>query len=425
MYCGCRLIEQVDGLVRQEAVVYIPHGELVGRAHRPGGEPDAVVPFKRCAHTAQHLHRLLAVGLADLHRLEAPFERGILFDVPPVFLRRRRADYLHLAAAKSGLEDIRRVYRALGAARADDGVQLVYKEDDVPGAAHIAQHGLHALLKVTAVLCSSEHCRDIQRHYALVLELRRGLPLCNAHREPLGDGGLADARLPDEHGIVLAAAREDLYRAAYLLSSPDYGVKGSARGEVGQVAAILVEHTRVRAAYRAARRARLGLAAEIGVPEHGHNVGVDIVEVAAGLTQNGGGSAVALTQQAEQQVLGADVALLKAARLLRSSLHREFCPLRQPLARLCGTADAAATDDDSAQPFAVKPLRAQNTCAEAVLLRDYAEQQMLGADITVPKLARRCACVFDGKLRPLREFFVAFDMNYPLGAPFIIIDYHP
>ena len=425
MYCGCRLIEQVDGLVRQEAVVYIPHGELVGRAHRPGGEPDAVVPFKRCAHTAQHLHRLLAVGLADLHRLEAPFERGVLFDVPPVFLRRRRADYLHLAAAERGLEDVCRVYRALGAARADDRVQLVYKEDDVTRAAHIAQHGLHALLKIPAVLCPCEHRRDIQRHYALVFKLCRCLPLRNAHRQALRDGGLADARLPDEHRVILAAAREDLYRAAYLLRPPDDGVEGSACGEVGQVAAVLVEHARVRAAYRAARRARLRLAAEVGISEHGHDVGVDIIEVAAGLAQNGGGSAVALTQQTEQQVLGADVALLKAARLLRGALHRALCPFGQPLARLCWTADAAAAYDDAAQPLAVKPLRAQNARAEAVLLRDDAEQQMLGADIAVTQLTRRCACVFDGKLCPLREFFVAFDMNYPLGAPFIIIDYHP
>ena len=47
-------------------------------------------------------------------------------------------------------------------------------------------------------------------------------------------------------------------------------------GELREVAAVLVEHARIRAAYRAARRARLGLSAEIGVSEHCHNVGVDI-----------------------------------------------------------------------------------------------------------------------------------------------------
>ena len=124
-------------------------------------------------------------------------------------------------------------------------------------------------------------------------------------------------------------------------------------------------------------------------------------------------------------MLGADVALLETARLLCGALHSELCPLREPLARFCWTADAASADDYAAQPLTVEPLRAQYARAEAVLLRDYAEQQMLGADIAVPQFASRCACVFDGKLRPLREFFVAFDMNYPLGALFIIIDYHP
>ena len=47
-----------------------------------------------------------------------------------------------------------------------------------------------------------------------------------------------------------------------------------------------------------------------------------------------------------------------------------------------------------------------------------------GVGVQVDGHQQLCAAVF-GKLCPLREFFVAFDMNYPLGAPFIIIDYHP
>ncbi len=43
----------------------------------------------------------------------------------------------------------------------------------------------------------------------------------DALRQPLGDGGLADARLADQHRVVLLAAREDLDDALDLLLAAD------------------------------------------------------------------------------------------------------------------------------------------------------------------------------------------------------------
>src|SRR4028118_643055 len=40
---------------------------------------------------------------------------------------------------------------------------------------------------------------------------------------PLDDGGLADARLADEHGVVLGPAAKDAHGARYLLGPPHYG----------------------------------------------------------------------------------------------------------------------------------------------------------------------------------------------------------
>ena len=60
-------------------------------------------------------------------------------------------------------------------------------------------------------------------------------------REPLGDRGLADARLADQHRVVLRAAREDLDHATDLLVAADHGIELALLGGLGQVAAELRE----------------------------------------------------------------------------------------------------------------------------------------------------------------------------------------
>ena len=59
--------------------------------------------------------------------------------------------------------------------------------------------------------------------------------------QALDDGGLADARLADEHGVVLGAPREDLDDAADLLVAPDDRVELAGLGVRGQVAAVRLE----------------------------------------------------------------------------------------------------------------------------------------------------------------------------------------
>ena len=205
MHARCGLVHKVNGLIRQEAVIYIPHGELIGRRQRPVAYAYAVVLLQSAPQTVQHFQSLLSVRLGHVHGLETPLQRRVLLNVAAVFLRRRRADYLHLTAAKRGLEDVRGVDRALGAARADDGVQLVDEKDNVARALDVLQHGLHALLKIPAVLRPGQHRRDVQRHYALARKLRRCFAARHLHGKPLRHGRLAHARLADEHGIVLRA----------------------------------------------------------------------------------------------------------------------------------------------------------------------------------------------------------------------------
>ena len=73
-------------------------------------------------------------GLAHHHRLEAALQGRVLLDVLAVLVQRGGADAVQLAAGQRGLEHVAGVHRALGLARADEGVELVDEEDDLPSA---------------------------------------------------------------------------------------------------------------------------------------------------------------------------------------------------------------------------------------------------------------------------------------------------
>ena len=80
---------------------------------------------------AQDRDRVLDGRLADVDRLEAALERGVLLDVLAVLVERRRADGAQLAAGEHRLEQVGGVDGALGGAGADDRVQLVDEQDDL------------------------------------------------------------------------------------------------------------------------------------------------------------------------------------------------------------------------------------------------------------------------------------------------------
>ena len=70
--------------------------------------------------------------LIDHDRLEAALQGGVLLDVLAVLVERGGADAVQLAAGQHRLEQVAGVHRPFGLAGADDGVQLVDEQDDLP-----------------------------------------------------------------------------------------------------------------------------------------------------------------------------------------------------------------------------------------------------------------------------------------------------
>src|SRR6185437_11644100 len=204
---------------------------------------------------------------------------------------------------------------------------------------------------------------------------------------------LADARLAQQHRVVLGAAGEDLHDPLDLGLATDHRVELALLGEAGQVATELVEQFGRFFALARAARAGAALATTAGAGEHPDDLVADLVRVGVEVEQDAGGDALVLTHQAEQDVLGADVVVAEAERLAQGELeHLLGARGERDLAGgdlLTGADDA---DDLRAHPFHGDVKRLEDAGRQALLLAKEAEQDVLGADVIVlerPRLLLR------------------------------------
>ena len=296
------LVDQVDGFVGQEAVGDVAVRQRGRGDHGRVGDAHVVMHLVALLQPAQDRDGVFDGRLVHQHRLETPFERRVLLDVLAKFVQRRRADGVQLAARQHRLEHVAGVHRALGRARADDGVQLVDEQDDLPGrVGDLFQHGLEPLLELAAVLRARDQRAHVERDHALLLQPFGHVAADDALRQPLDDGGLAHARLADEHRVVLGAPAEDLDGAADFLVAADDRIEFAAARHLGQVAAVFLQ--RLVGALRVL--AGDALAAADGRERGEHTVARD-----AQPRQQFRCAAAVVAEQRQQQMLGADVVVV-------------------------------------------------------------------------------------------------------------------
>ncbi len=384
-HAGAGLVDQVDRLVGQEPVGDVAVGQC-GRLHqRRIGDRDAVVGLVAVAQTLEDLDGVTDARLADLDRLEAPLQCRVLLDVLAVLVERGGTDGLQLATGQLRLQDAGRVDRALGGTCADERVQLVDEQDDVAAGGDLLEHLLEALLEVTAVARARDQRAEVERVELLVLQRLGHLALDDGLRQPLDDGGLADAGLADQHGVVLGPPGEDLHDPLDLLLAADDRVELALAGGARQVAAELVEHQRRRgrALAAAARTGLRGLLALVARQQL-QDLLADPVQVGTQLDQHLRRDALTLADEAEQDVLGADVVVAQLQRLAQRQLQDLLGPGRErdvPARRLLPLAD----DLLDLLPDALQgdPEGLEGLGGHSLALVDEAEEDVLGADVVV------------------------------------------
>jgi hypothetical protein len=207
---GRRLVEEVNGLVRQEPVRYVAVAELGRCDDGLLRDLHPVVRLVAVPEAEEYRNRLIHRRLVDEHGLEAPLERRVLLHVLAVLVERGGPDDLQLAARQRRLEHARSVHGALGAAGPYDGMQLIDKQDDVLLLLlELLEHLLHPLLEVPPETGARDEPAHVEREYALALERLGYVVRDDPLGESLGHRRFADAGLTYEYGIVLRAAGED------------------------------------------------------------------------------------------------------------------------------------------------------------------------------------------------------------------------
>ena len=149
---------------------------------------------------------------------------------------------MQFTPSQHGLEQIARVHRAVGLARADDGVQLVDEEDDAAlGLLDFGEDSLQSFLEFAPELRAGDQAAHVQGEDRALAEGIRHITRHDALGQALGNGGLAHAGLADEHRVVLGLAGEDADDVADLPVAPDDGVELVLPGQFDQVRAVLLQ----------------------------------------------------------------------------------------------------------------------------------------------------------------------------------------
>ena len=160
-----------------------------------------------------------------------------------------------------------------------------------------------------------------------------GIALDDLLGQALHHRRLADAGLAHQHGIVLGAPAQHLHHPLDFLLPADHRVEPALPRRGGQVPAELVEYDRS-GRRRPRRRARRGRLAARGARQQPDHLPADPAGVSAQLDEYLGGDALALADQAEQDVLGADVVLAEHPGLFLSQDRNPPRPVGEPLEHL-------------------------------------------------------------------------------------------
>jgi hypothetical protein len=231
-----RLVDQIDGFVRKEAIGDVAVRESPGGDDGAIGDAYTVVHLVTFLEAAEDRYGIFDARLRREDRLEAPLQRRIGLYVLAVLVQCGRADDAQMPAGEQRLHHVASVHRAFRRAGADNRVQLVDEYDVLALAlGYFLEQSLEALLELAAILRASDHAGDIHLDELLVAQRLRHITVDDALGEPLHYRRLANAGLSDKHRVVLSTTRQHLDDPADLFIAPDHRIELAAPRHVRQV----------------------------------------------------------------------------------------------------------------------------------------------------------------------------------------------
>ncbi len=202
-----------------------------------------MVHFVPLFKPAQNRNCILDARRSAEDRLEAAFERCILFDMLAVFIERRCADSPKLASSQRWLEEVGRIHRSFCSTCSDERMQFIYKKDNFAFRFdNLAYYRFEALFELAAEFAACNEGPQVKRKKLLILEAVWHVARNDALGQPFDDSGFPYARLSDEHGIVFSASREHLHDTADLLVPSNDRIELAGSRKRREIPRIFLEH---------------------------------------------------------------------------------------------------------------------------------------------------------------------------------------
>ena len=231
---GAGLVDHVDRLVRQFAVVDVARRQLHGGLDRILGIADLVELLEIGLEPLHDLDRIRDRRLVDVDLLEAPHQRAVLLEMLAVFLVGGRADAAQVAAGERRFQQVRGIHgAAAGRTGADHRVDFVDEHDGARLALDLLDHRLEPFFEIAAIAGAGEQRAHVELEDRAVLQDLGHIVIDDAPGQAFGDRRLADARIADEERIVLLPAAQDLDGAVDLRLPPDQADRSCRRRPCG------------------------------------------------------------------------------------------------------------------------------------------------------------------------------------------------
>ena len=270
-------------------------------------------------------------------------------------------------------------------------MNLVDEQHDVAAGLDFLQHLLQALLEITTVAGAGHHGTEVQRVDLLALQGFRHVAGLDFLGQAFDHGGLAHSRFADQHRIVLGASGKHDHDAFDLVGAADDRVQLAFGGFGRQVASELVEDGGTGFVLFVRHAAGVGqfafAVAGAGVAaNHIDGRATQLAQIDVHLDEHLGAHAFAFANQAEQDVLGADVAVAQLQGFTQRKLQHLLgvrskgdVPVRSRVALADHFFNLLAGG------IQLHALRGECLGGYTLTFADQAEQQVFGADVVVLK----------------------------------------
>mmetsp|Transcript_26776 Transcript_26776/g.58372 ORF Transcript_26776/g.58372 Transcript_26776/m.58372 type:complete len:1072 (-) Transcript_26776:90-3305(-) len=392
---GAGLINQIDGLVGQEAVRDVL-GAVLGGSHQGLiSVAQLVVSLVALAQTLQNLEGLIDGGLRHVHWLETALQRRVLLNVLAVLIKGGGTNALQLATSQGGLQDVGCINGTLSGTSSDQGVHLINHQNDVVVLLDLIHELLQTLLKLTTVLGTGNQQTHVKGDDLLALNGLRHVTVADLLGQTLSHGGLAHTRLTDKARVVLGTTTQNLDHTLNLLLAAHHGIQLALGSLLGEVSTVLLQGGHLVGA-SSLSTTNASTHSLLALTNHADDLGANLGRISTKGLQHARSNALTLTQEAQQDVLSANVVVTKLASLLQGHLQHPLSTRGEwNLHSHKTTATANNFLNLHAGVLQVHTHALQHLCSNASALADQAQQKLLSAHKVVAQPARLLLCKHD------------------------------